>query len=122
MKPIKNEPFTIAVNKDNAETIFLALIGLGYNYNGWGIATEELKKRSFNEFFVKNAEPALCWDTVDICLVGSKLSRHFKTFPAFLDWHFDKVRKTEAEKELDKLQEQIKLLQEQANILQAKMK
>lgn len=120
MKPIKNEPFTIAVNKDNAETIFLALIGLGYH--GWSIATEELKKRSFNEFCVKNAEPALCWDTVDICRVSSKLSRHFKTFSDFLDWHFDKEKKKAAEKELDKLQEQIKLLQEQANILQAKMK
>lgn len=120
MKPIKNEPFTIAVNKDNAETIFLALIGLGYH--GWGDALEELEKRSFNEFCVKNAEPALCWDTVDVCRGSLKLSRHFKTFSAFLDWHFDKDRKTEAEKELDKLQEQIKLLQEQANMLQAKMK
>lgn len=34
MKPIKNEQFTIAVNKDNAEAIFLALIGVGYR--GWG--------------------------------------------------------------------------------------
>lgn len=121
MKPIKNEPFTIEVNKDNAETIFLALIGLGYHGCG-SVAAEELKKRSFNEFFVKNAEPALCWDTVDVFGSRSKLSRHFKTFSAFLDWHFDKDRKRAAEKELDKLQEQIKLLQEQANILQAKMK
>lgn len=120
MKPIKNEPFTITVNKDNAEAIFLALIGLGYR--GWAGAAEELKKRVFNEFCNKSAEPTLSWDTVDVCRSGLKLPRHFETFSAFLDWHFDKEQKTEAEKELDKLQEQIKLLQEQANILQAKMK
>lgn len=122
MKPIKNEQFTITINKDNAEAIFLALIGLGYH--GWGDALEELEKRSFNEFCVKNVAPTLFWDMADVCRRSkdSKLARHFETFSAFLDWHFDKERKTEAKKELDKLQEQIKLLQEQANILQAKMK
>lgn len=121
MKPIKNEQFTITVNKDNAETIFLALIGLGYY--GWGAALEDLEKRSFSEFYKKAATRTLFWDKADICRSNdSKLSRHFETFSDFLDWHFDKERKTEAEKELDKLQEQIKLLQEQANILQAKMK
>lgn len=121
MKPIKNEQFTIAVNKDNAEAIFLALIGVGYR--GWGSAVEELKNRSFTDFFDKAVETTLFWDMADVCRSkDSKLARHFETFSDFLDWHFDKEQKTEAEKELDKLQEQIKLLQEQANILQAKMK
>lgn len=117
MQPIKKENFSIAVNKDNAEAIFLALVGLGYH--GYDYATISLTNRDFvlSENFSK-----LYYNGHDVCRARTEGRYHFETFSAFLDWHFDKQEKTEAEKELDKLQKQIKMLQEQADILQTKLK
>lgn len=102
MQPIKNEEFSIAVDKDNAEPIFLALVGLGYQ--AWPMAQSRLEERRF----FSASFHILCYDCSSTYRGETVRANHFETFSAFLDWHFDKQEKQKQKKSLTSYSNRLK--------------
>lgn len=107
--------FMIAVNKDNAEAYKKTLIALGYELheyekrqNYYGSCLSIKFETYYEKFWFSEAVPLL----VRPC--------HFRNIEEFLIWHFT-PEKTQAEIELEKLQEQIVSLQNQAEKLKASL-
>lgn len=104
---LKSE-FSIETNDDNAVVILLALKGLGYTVWSAYDVDHTFKMEGWNYV----CRVSTC--SGNVSRTDHKTENHFTTFNDFLKWH-NTPEKSEAEIELDKLNDKMKELQAQIN-------
>lgn len=108
--------FMIAVNKDNAEAYKKTLIALGYAWTNLENYCFGFTEQTKNIYGYPDGQ-SYCWFSG---FSQREDAECFNNIEDFLIWHFT-PEKTQAEVELEKLQEQIVSLQNQAEKLKASL-
>lgn len=108
--------FSIDVNDDNIASIVLALKALGYE-----IYSDTYESVVYCNSGVQHYKSIITITTIngsELCrgTGGASRKNNFTNFNDFLKWHFSED-KSEAEKELDTLQQKMDDLQKQINVI-----